>query len=149
MTTLTIPAPATLPAGAVVATGVSVEDYLAQYAETFHEWVRGAVIKMSPVSEQHDLLTAYFRQLLDAYFAVDSIGRVRSAPFALRLETTNTSRAPDLQVMLLTNPGKLTPTAMLGPADLCIEVVSQESVTRDYDNINARLNTASVLDADT
>lgn len=56
MDALTFPAPATLPAGKIVASGVSAEDNLAHYAETFHEWVRGAVVKMSPVSARHDLL---------------------------------------------------------------------------------------------
>jgi Uma2 family endonuclease len=35
-------------------------------------------------------------------------------------------------VILKTNPGQLTAAAMIGPADICIEVVAPESVTRDY-----------------
>jgi Uma2 family endonuclease len=116
----------------IVATGVSVDDYMAQYAETFHEWAKGDVIKMSPVSERHDLLTAYFRQLLDIYFELNPIGRVRSAPFVMQMDAIESAREPDLQVILNTNPGQLTPTAMIGPADICIEVVSPESVARDY-----------------
>jgi Uma2 family endonuclease len=122
----------TLPAGEIVATDVSAEDYLAQYAEHFCEWVRGAVIKMSPVSGQHDLLVAYFRQLLDAYLELNPIGRVRCQPFVMRLEITGSFREPDVQVILNDNPGELTDTAMIGPADLCIEVVSPKSVTRDH-----------------
>jgi hypothetical protein len=53
---------------------------------------------MSPVSEQHDLLTAYFRHLLDIYLELNPVGRVRSAPFVLRLEAAESSREPDLQV---------------------------------------------------
>ena len=41
-------------------------------------------------------------------------------------------REPDLQIILHTNPGALTPTAMIGPADICIEIVSPESMQRDY-----------------
>jgi Uma2 family endonuclease len=130
--TAVISMPVTLPAGEVVATGVSLEDYMAHYAETFHEWVKGAVIKMSPVSEQHDLLTAYFQHLLDIYFELSPVGRVRSVPFVMRLEAAESSREPDLHVILNTNPGQLTTTAMIGPADICVEVVSPESVTRDY-----------------
>ena len=37
-------------------------------------------------------------------------------------------------MILTSNPGQLTETAMIGPADLCIEVVSPESATRDYGN---------------
>jgi Uma2 family endonuclease len=132
MSTLTFPAPATLPAGEIVATDVPAETYLERYAETFHEWVRGVVIEMSPVSGRHDELTAYFRYLLDTYFAFNPIGRLRSAPFVMRLETGESFREPDIQVILDTNPGELTETAMIGPADICIEVVSPESAKRDY-----------------
>jgi Uma2 family endonuclease len=144
MATLTIPTPATLPAGAVVATGVSTEDYLAVYAETFHEWVRGAVIQMSPASLKHDALTLYVRQLLNAYFELNPIGRALSAPFVMRLDDTDSFREPDVQVILNGNPGTLTDTTMLGPADICIEVVSPESVTRDYGEKFAEYEEAGV-----
>ncbi|MCD4685679.1 MAG: Uma2 family endonuclease [Anaerolineae bacterium] len=142
--TLTIPAPATLPAGQIVATGVSAEEYLARYAEEFHEWVRGAVIKMSPVSALHDLLTHYLRFLLDTYLELHPIGKAISAPFVMRLETTGSFREPDVQVILNGNPGKLTDTAMIGPADICIEVVSPESAKRDLGDKFVEYETAGV-----
>ena len=40
MSTLTLPTPATLPAG-IIAAGVSREEYLARYAGEFCEWVKG------------------------------------------------------------------------------------------------------------
>ena len=42
-------------------------------------------------------------------------------------------REPDLQVILNDNPGTLRPTFMDGPANICIEVVSPESVQCDHD----------------
>lgn len=54
----------------LIATGISREDYLARYAATFHEWVRGDVIKTSPVSGRHDDLTGYLREIFRAYFAL-------------------------------------------------------------------------------
>jgi Uma2 family endonuclease len=132
MTTLTIPVPATLAAGEIVAAGVSAEDYLAQYAETFHEWVEGVVIKMSPVTRQHDALCSYLRVLFAAYFELKPIGRVLGEPFVMRLDAIQRMREPDLQIILNDNPGELTDTVMIGPADICIEVVSAESVERDY-----------------
>lgn len=132
MTTLTIPVPATLAAGEIVAAGISAEDYLAQYAETFHEWVEGVVIKMTPVTLQHDALSSYLRVLLTAYFELNPIGRVLGEPFVMRLDAVRRLREPDLQIILNGNPGELTDTVMIGPADICIEVVSAESVERDY-----------------
>ncbi len=132
MTSQTASAPVTYPSGRVVALNVPAEEYLARYAGDFCEWSRGTVIKMAPVSSAHDRLSAYFRLLLEAYFALKPIGQVRSAPFVMRLDTLQTMREPDLQVILHTNSGNLTDTAMIGPADICIEIVSDESIARDY-----------------
>jgi Uma2 family endonuclease len=116
----------------IVATDVAFEDYLAHYAADFHEWVRGDVIKMSPVGLRHDALTYYLRQFLTTYFALRPSGRVVSAPFVMRLPNVPAGREPDLQVILQPNLPKLTDTYMDGPADICIEVVSPESVERDH-----------------
>ena len=124
--------PRTLPAGQIVAIDVSEDEYMRDYAESFHEWVDGVVIKMSPVSGKHDDLTAYLRRLLDAYFAIKPIGRVRSAPFVMRLKKLKSKREPDLQVILHTNPGKLEATYMDGAADICIEVISPGTESADY-----------------
>jgi Uma2 family endonuclease len=132
MATITIPAPATLPSGEIVAADVTYDDYMAQYAADFHEWVQGVVIKMSPISLIHAELVDYFRDILRAYFSYNPIGRVVGEPFVMRLETVNSAREPDLQIILNDNPGQLTDTAMIGPADICIEVVSQGSTARDY-----------------
>jgi len=120
------------PMGPIVATGVSADEYMERYAAHFYEWVRGFVIKMSPVALKHDSLDDYVRDLLKAYFSFNPIGRVIGAPFVMRLDSTHSRREPDLQVILKTNPGELTETYMHGPADICIEIVSAESVARDY-----------------
>ncbi|MBN1562342.1 MAG: Uma2 family endonuclease [Anaerolineae bacterium] len=132
MATPTMAVPKTFVAGEIVANGISAEDYLAQYAETFHEWVEGAVIKMSPASLRHMLLTQYLLQWLNIYFARNPIGQVLIAPFVMRVTSIESFREPDLQVILNENPGQLTDTGMIGPADICIEIVSPESVERDY-----------------
>jgi Uma2 family endonuclease len=117
---------------AIVATGVSVEDYLEKYAADHHEWVKGDVIKMTPVSIKHAELVDYLKSLFKAYLALNPIGRVFGEPFVMRLDAIERVREPDLQVILHTNPGQLTDTGMIGPADLCIEVVSPESTGRDH-----------------
>lgn len=111
---------------------VSAEEYLARYAEEHYEWTKGAIVKMSPISLKHAELVDYLRDVLKAYFALNPIGRVLGEPFVMRLDAVESIREPDLQVILHTNPGQLTDTAMIGPADICIEVVSQESTARDY-----------------
>lgn len=124
--------PTTFPSGTLVAVDVPAEVYLRDYAGTHHEWVRGSVIQMTPVSLQHTALVDYLRDLLRTYFTLTGAGRVLGEPFVMALETSGAYREPDLQVILEGNPGRLTETAMHGPADLCVEVVSAESVARDY-----------------
>jgi Uma2 family endonuclease len=132
MTQQTITIPRTLPAGEIVAAEVSEDDYMQHYAEDHHEWIRGVVVKMSPVSLQHDQIITFLRKLLETYFALRPTGVVVGAPFVMRLAEVTARREPDLQVILNANPGQLRETYMDGPADICIEVVSPGSETVDY-----------------
>ena len=118
--------------GRVVARDVSAEDYMAHHAAYYREWVEGTVIDVAPVAMVHERLTRYLNHLFDTYFELNPIGTVFSAPFVMQLDTTHSRREPDIQVVLNRNPGERSDTAMIGPADICIEVVSPESAKRDY-----------------
>ena len=122
----------TRPPDEVVAIPVTADEYLERYAADHYEWVKGVVVKMSPVSKKHALLVDYLKDFFRAYFTLNPIGAVFSEPFIMRLDAVEVIREPDLQIILNTNPGQLTETGMIGPADICIEVVSPESVARDY-----------------
>jgi len=111
---------------------VSAETYMEEYAEQHYEWVRGELIKMSPVSFTHDKIMKYLRYLIDTYFVLNPIGLTVIDPFVMRIDVTESRRQPDLQIILDTNPGELTETAMIGAADICIEIVSKGSVKIDY-----------------
>jgi Uma2 family endonuclease len=118
--------------GEIVATNVSLDDYMEHYAAQHCEWVEGVVIKMSG-SLKHNDLNDYLRELLRIYFALRVIGRVISQPFMMRLPAfPNRRREPDLMVVLKTNPNEIKATYLDGPADICIEIVSEESVERDH-----------------
>ncbi len=121
---------ADIPAGEIIATGVSEADYLEKYAADFCEWVNGMVIKMAPATGRHDETVRYGARLLEAYFELKPIGKIRQAPFTMKL-STGISREPDLMVILNTNPNPLMSTFMNGAADICIEVISPESIKRD------------------
>lgn len=111
---------------------VSEADYLSQYAANFYEWKSGKVVKVSPVSLSHTLLTKYLLVLLETYLTRQKLGTVILAPFAMKLPNTQAWREPDLQIVLNTNAGNLRDTFMDGPADVCIEIVSKESIERDH-----------------
>ena len=130
MDTVKINIPTTILSGEIVATEVSEQDYLAQYAEDFNEWVEGIVINVSPSSIEHAVRIKYLSRLIDAYFDINPIGQSIPQPVVMRLEKS--FREPDIQVILGDNQQNLTRTEMRGAADICIEIVSLESVRRDY-----------------
>lgn len=112
---------------------VSPEDYLKNYAHNYYEWVEGVLVKLSPIHAPHDNQSIYLRTLFDTYnLHFHTIGAVKNAPFLMELEAVNVKREPDIQVILPTNMVNFTPTSMTGPADICVEIVSSESVKRDH-----------------
>jgi len=56
------------------------------------------------------------------------LGWVRSAPFQMKLEH---GREPDVLFVATEHLGRLRETFLDGPADLAIEIISPESVSRD------------------
>jgi Uma2 family endonuclease len=115
----------------IVAVNATEDEFMQHFASYFCEWDNGTVIKLSPIHELHDAIVRYLVLLLTAYLGLRPIGQLREGPFVMRLPNVPARREPDIQVILNTNPHPLTPTYMDGPADICIEVVSPESVDRD------------------
>lgn len=131
MVTREVPTEETQPQ--IVATDVSVEDYLENYAAQGMELVEGVVIKMPPIGLRHEEIRDYLRDLFRAYFSLKQIGRVFGEPFVMRLPAfPNRRREPDLIVVLHDNPHELKETFMDGPANICIEIVSPATVGTDH-----------------
>ncbi|MEL6271702.1 MAG: Uma2 family endonuclease [Chloroflexota bacterium] len=133
-------------AGDVVAASVTWDDYMTRYAHDFYEWKDGAVIKMAPIHLAHDELSQYLSMLLRTYLSLRPVGMVRLAPFVMKLPNVNSSREPDLQVILNTNMDAFTPTGMLNAADIAIEIVSPESIKRDYEEKYAEYEQGGVTE---
>jgi Uma2 family endonuclease len=112
---------------------VTAEEYMEKYADKHVEWINGEVIEMAPVEDIHNSLSGYLYMLILGYLELNPIGLVRYDPFVMKLETMKAYRQPDLQIILGDNLKNLTPTAMVGAADICIEVVSIASIVTDYD----------------
>jgi Uma2 family endonuclease len=115
----------------ILATEVSFEDFLEKFAGIHCELVGGVVYKMSPAGLQHNDIQNYGYMVFSAYFELKPIGRIISQPFTLKLPNVEAKREPDLLVVLNSNPYTLHETYMDGPPDICIEIVSPDSVERD------------------
>ncbi len=123
---------------------VSFDEYMEKYAAHFYEWVDGELIAMSPSSARHVALLHYFVGALSGYITFNPIATIMSAPFAMRVDTVRSGREPDVMVILNDSPSELTETALIGPADVCIEIVSPESVERDHGKKYAEYEKAGV-----
>jgi len=115
----------------IVATNVTFEDYLEHYAYDYCEWVDGTVIQLFPAGKSHNALIAYLAFLFQIYFEWKPIGEVIILLFPMKLRVINRGRMPDLIVCINDNPHPSTATFIDGPADICVEVISPESVGRD------------------
>lgn len=119
--------------GLVLPTGpISFEEYLEKYAAHFCEYVDGKVIPMSPIRVQHYDIATYLTLLFRIFFARRPIARLIGAPVLLRLPNLPLGREPDLQVVLTEHKDRIKETYVDGPCDICIEIVSPESVARDH-----------------
>jgi len=111
---------------------MSYEEYLAWAGEdTRAEWVNGEVIVEMPPLDQHQTLVEFLYQLINLFVTVSDLGRLRVAPFELKLILEGSSREPDLMFIAKEHLDQLTTERVVGPPDLIIEVISKDSVHRD------------------
>jgi len=102
------------------------------YACTWYEWEDGKVIRLSPGTLRHNDTLTLVENLLNAYFSLKPVGRTLDSPFMLNMKVLKRKREPDLMILLDDTPRDMTETMISTPPDICIEVVSTESITRDY-----------------
>lgn len=96
--------------------------------DTRAEWVDGDVVMNSPVSLRHEQITNFLIDLLSQYARLHALGTVVGGPFQMKL--ARTGREPDVLFVARDHEGRLKETFLDGPADLVVEVISRESVTR-------------------
>lgn len=95
------------------------------------EWMDGTVVYMSPASNPHQNLVRFLTSLLSTWSEQTETGVVRPSPFVMRLPDRPSGRQPDVLFLKKNHTDRLQDTHLDGPADLVIEGVSPESVSRD------------------
>lgn len=109
---------------------ISYEDFLAQCDEdTWAEWVDGEVNMVSPASERHQDISGFLFKLLSDYVDFQNLGKTMYAPFQIRL--AESGREPDLIYISKAHLDRVKKTYLDGPADVVIEIISEESESRD------------------
>lgn len=114
---------------------VSYEEYLELAdASRLVEWVEGEVITTMPPANIHQDICLFLSTLIKLFVHFFNLGILRFAPFEVKLWPDGPSREPDILFIAAANQAQLTPARYEGGPDLIIEIVSPDSVKRDYAN---------------
>jgi Uma2 family endonuclease len=109
---------------------MSYEDWLAWSGDAARsEWDDGEAIPFMPPKMIHQTLVSFLDRVLGLFVDLHGIGRVFVGPFEMRLPRS--AREPDVAMLLTENLGRKTAERVVGPADLVVEIVSDDSVGRD------------------
>ena len=95
------------------------------------EWVKGRVVEFMPPTDRHQSLLAWLVTLFSVFLEHNRSGDVLPAPFEMKLDVVPSSRQPDIIVSLASSAGRRDGKRLNGAADLAVEIISDDSVTRD------------------
>ena len=113
---------------------MTYEEYLALPSEgPLVEWVNGEVIYHMPPLTIHPRIAGFCYALLKAHVDLIGLGEVIVSPFEMKCRPDGNSREPDVLFVSTEHLGRITEKRLEGPADLVIEIVSDDSVARDLD----------------
>jgi Uma2 family endonuclease len=100
--------------------------------KTRAEWVDGEVIVMSPVSDLHGDLNSWLNAVIRLFVEQKDLGSVRGPEAQVRLASQRARREPDLLFVARHRLDILRPNHVEGAPDLMMEIVSPESMARDW-----------------
>jgi len=111
---------------------MSYEEYLDWMDEgTRAEWVDGEVVVFMPITRVHQMLVSFLDRLLGTFSELFGLGDVLLGPAQMRLVVQRSAREPDVFFLAAAHRDRRTRLGIEGPADLVIEIVSDDSVRRD------------------
>lgn len=107
---------------------MTYEQFLEWDFENPHvEWVKGEVIEMAPVSNQHQDVRGFLYMLFKHFVEENDLGHLLDDPFQMKTGPDLPGRAPDIQFIATRNLGRLKKNHLKGPADLVVEIISPGS----------------------
>jgi Uma2 family endonuclease len=110
----------------------SLDKFLSHLDEDdWTEWVQGEVITLPPGSSRHQSLMLFLIGVMALLIEARHLGKLWSAPFLMVLRDQDCAREPDLLFVRREHTDRIRDSHLEGPADLVVEIVSPESVSRD------------------
>lgn len=111
---------------------MTYEEFLAWADEDVHaEWEDGEVIVFMPPKDRHQDVVTFLVTLLRLFADFFHLGKVRTAPFEMKATPDSPAREPDIFFVAREHRDRLTEDRLVGPADLIVEIISDDSVSRD------------------
>jgi Uma2 family endonuclease len=95
------------------------------------EWVDGEAIIFMTTTIVHARVVSFLIRLIGDFAEEFGLGEVLTAPCGMRLRPGGSFREPDVMFISATHRERLAGMAIEGPADLVIEIMSDDSVARD------------------
>ena len=123
---------------------MTYDEFLALDDHVHAEWVNGEVTIFVPSTIRHARVVRFLVALLSLYAERFDLGEVLTAPVEMRLVPGRSSREPDILFVARAHADRLVPGRLEGPADLVIELISDDSVTRDRRDKFAEYEAAGV-----
>ena len=97
----------------------------------FSEWVDGEVTVFAMPSSYHQRLAGFLFRLMAHLAETRDLGTVFFAPLRMLIRDGRSAREPDLWFVARDHAARISAKRVEGPADLVVEIISEESVTRD------------------
>lgn len=111
---------------------MTYDEFLSQIDEDAHaEWVNGETILFMPPTPQHQSVVTLLILLLRGFVGHLNLGQVLTSPIEMKVSPDANAREPDILFVANEHLHYLSDKKLEGPADLVIEVISPESVSRD------------------
>ena len=123
---------------------ISYEDFLVRYEGIRAEWVDGEVELKTPVSDIHQEISIFLLRLTTEFVEAFDLGRVFQLEFQMKLARERRGREPDLFFVQKSRLDRLQRNHFDGPGDLVIEIVSTDSIKRDYEDKFAEYESGGV-----
>lgn len=112
---------------------ITFEEFLVKYDGQHAEWFPdGTVLVHMAANEKHQNILIFLTSLLNLFLSLKQIGRMMVAPFTMKVSDDQPAREPDIMILLNEHLDRIGATRLRGAADIAIEIVSPESVARDY-----------------
>jgi len=105
----------------------------------------GVIYLASPENADHNDLLRWLTVVLDLFIEERKLGRLTINKVAYRL-SDRTAPEPDLAFVAANRIDRIKPGYVDGPPDLAVEIVSPDSVDRDYEEKRRRYEASGVLE---